>query len=456
MGKNNIQDYFVRSGLKEISLLRKHFKIRGQGDNVKITGEVSPTSIRDFYTEYFASVRPAKLRDEKILPSADTSKLRAWYVGQPDVNVLLNLVIRHCLYVDQVIIVDPLMSLLHYDVQERPAVWIQTILNRALCLCSLEDWIEQEIVLVVPNAFDYRPELRQLTLENFDAFWPQHTEEQKHEYEHHLVVRLLVNIFPEDRVGLLDMMESMGRVFAEGEQEDLLAEAKQYEDKYPIRFRIPSSYYTRYFKGNEKRTQVIDFSLGVPLLFAPTIADFAGAFLVFEHRFLYDLIALSQKPISMRLDSLQQLAIAFQSLDFPFLHNVPLKKALELRNKGYLRSFRLYLRELWSTIAQAEENESLDTKTFEFLDRLKSEYRDLEREWANITKDLRVKAITSGLVVGLSASSAVALGKIDWTAGALAAASAGLLKEHISGYSESSERRQNTYKNPLSVFLMLK
>jgi hypothetical protein len=367
--KKSRQDYFVRSGLKEISLLRKQFNIRGQGDDVRVAREVSPGSIKDFYREYFASVRPPSLGDDKILPRPDGSKLRAWYVGQPDVNVLLNLVVRHCLYVDQIVLVDPFIILPHDDVLERPQVWAQTVINRALCLCALENWIEQELILVIPSVFHYYPELRQLISENPYAFYPRHTDEQRQGSEHYFIARLLVNEPPDTRGALLDLIESMGRVFAEGERDELLSEAKQYEAKNPIRFRLSSSYYERHFKEMETSSQVLDFTLSVPLLLAPIIAEEIGAFLIFEHRLSYDLLLANQRPMSARSDSLQQLALAFQGLDFPFLHNVPLKQALDLRNRGYLNSFRVYLRELWSTVAEAEENESLDAKIFEFSDR---------------------------------------------------------------------------------------
>jgi hypothetical protein len=452
--KKSKRSYFVQSGLKEASLLRKHFSIRGQGDDVKLTGAFSPSKIKDFYREYFASVRPPNLGDDKILPKPERSKLRAWYIGQPDVNVLLNLVIRHCLYVEQIVVVDPFIDLPHDDVLNRPQVWAQTIINRALCLCALQDWIEQEIILVIPSLFYYYPELIQLISQMPYAFYPHQTDEQRREFERCLIIHLLVNEPPETRDALLDVIASMGRPFAEGERADLLDETEEYESKYPIRFRLSSDYYEKHFKGAETPSNIVDLTLSVPLLLAPVIAQQIGAFLIFERRLFYDMLSANQEPLNATSDSLQQLAVAFQELDFPFLHNVPLKQALELRKKGYLHSFRVYLRDLWSTVAEAEEDESLDAKILDFSDRLKSEHVTLEQEWNNIRNELRVKAATSGLIAGLSAASAIAVGNIDWKAGAIAGAA--VLKEHIAGYTGSSAKLQETYRNPLSVFLMLK
>lgn len=452
----NKQDYSVQSGLKEIALLRKHFNIKGQGDDVKVSGEITPSSIKDFYREYFASVRPTKLAEDKILPRPNKSKLRAWYVGQPDVNLLLNLVVRHSLYVDQIVIVDPFITLPHNDVLQRPQVWAESIINRALCLCALEEWIRHELVLIIPNVFYYRPELDQIIRQFPEVFYPQQTNDQKQEFERHRIIRFLLSEPPDLRVSALELLANMGRKFKEGEEEELLQQAEDYESKYPIRFRLSESYYKKHFKGEETTSQVLDFTLSVPLLLAPFIAEEIGSFLVFEHRLLYDLIEASQPSGKAKSDKLQQLAIAFQELDFPFLHNVSLRQAMAIRRKGYLHSFRLYLRDLWSAISGVEENENLDDRIFEFTDRLKAEYEKLEREWKEIRKELKVKAVTSGVTVGLSAGSAIALGNFSLTIGVVAGAIPGFMKEQLDGYSGSREKMRELYKTPLAVFLVLK
>ena len=454
--RNQKSDYFTQSGLKEISLIRKYFNIKGQGDDVKVAAEIPPSNIRSFFNEYFASVRPPNLGNDKIFPKPDKLKLRAYYIGQPDVNLLLNLVVRHCLYVDQIVIVDPFIILPHDDVLQRPQVWAQSLINRALCLCALEEWISQELVVVIPSIFHYRPELNELISQAPQAFNPHQTDGQQRDFEYHFITRLLVNEPPELRAAALDAIAQMGRPFIEGEKEEFLRQTAEYEAKFPIRFRLPSTYYDKYFRGANQISQILDITLGVPLLLAPTIAESMGAFLIFERRLFYDLISSNQQPLNTKSDATQQLALAFQGLDFPFLHDVSLKDALALRKKGYLHSFRVYLRGLWVTISQMEENATLDDRIFEFSDRLKAEYATLEKEWDNICKELSIKAITSGLIVGLSAGSPIVIGNINWTIGALAGASAGLLKENIAGYIGSADKIREIYKRPLSAFLMLK
>jgi hypothetical protein len=64
------KSYFVRSALKEISLLRKYFHITGVGDNVKVTDEITPEDVLNFFREYYATVRPPKLSRRVKITSA--------------------------------------------------------------------------------------------------------------------------------------------------------------------------------------------------------------------------------------------------------------------------------------------------------------------------------------------------------------------------------------------------
>jgi hypothetical protein len=452
----NNQDYFVRSALKEISLLREHFHIKGQGDDVNVAGEISPLDIKKFFKEYFAFVRPANLSEDKIRPKIDTTKIRAWYLGQPDINLILNLVIRHCLYVDQIVIVDPFIILPHADVINQPQVWAETLINRALCLCALEDWIAQEIVLIIPSVFHYHPELEEAMAQNPSAYMPKMTKQQYKELEHKFIVDLLVDEPLAQRASLLDLIEAMGRELGDNERENLLAEAAEYENAYPIRFRLSSEYYTKHFKGSQEISQVFASTLSSPMSYAPILAEQMGAFLIFEYRLLYDIITENYYKKDVVENPFQKIAIAFQNVDFPFLHNVSLKDALKIRKKGYLHRFRVYLRDLWTSVSEHPDTNLNDAQILEFSDRLKSEYSILEEEWNNIRQELRIKAITSGLTVGLSAGTAIAFGNINWTIGAVAGTSFGLLKEQFSGYVGSTDKLNATHKNPLSIFLMLK
>src|SRR5438034_8703344 len=127
--KRTSSDYFIEAGIRETRLLRKYFHIAGRSDHVRVTEELGPNDILGFFREFSASVRPPRLSDKKILPEPDASRLRGLYVGQPDVNSILNLIVRHALYVDQIVLVDPFTLMLPPEnprsPQNHPEIWAE-------------------------------------------------------------------------------------------------------------------------------------------------------------------------------------------------------------------------------------------------------------------------------------------------------------------------------------------
>jgi hypothetical protein len=439
------EDYFVKSGVREIELLRKHFHVVGDGDDVRVEKIITPADVRNFYREYFAGIRPSTLGFAKILPSPDRNKLRALYMGDTDANILLNTIVRHVLYVDQIIIVDPFLTLTLGDhpksVLNRPELWVSAIVNRALCLCAIQKWVEQSIILIIPNVFYYHPEMLQI---------PQGyrtTPELERAFEHRIVRDLLLSEYSENRSSMLDLLAKMGKKMSESERTEILAEVDQYENENPIRYRLDQKYFDKYFSDSQPRSEIfVTGNGGLPLFHASDIAKKTGSFLVFDYQHLYEMLCINFNQVDNQTDSFQQLSLAFQNLDFPFLHNVPSKKALELREQGYLLSFRNYLREIWETISTTENQQLLDNKMFDFRDRLTSEYTQLEREWQQIRKDLFVSATMSGVITGLTV---IAPGSISLGLAAAAAGGFGM-----TGYQAVKDLRQ-TNQNPLAILLKL-
>lgn len=442
--KKTANDYFIDSGLKELKLLRKHFHIEGGGDDVHVTKEVTPADITNFYRDYFARVRPNRLGFDKILPKPNPTKLRALYMGDPDVNILLNIIVRHALYVDQILIVDPFLTLIFRDhpesVLKHPELWVTVVVNRALCVCALEEWIKQGLVLLFPNMFHYHPELLRIPSKLSNP------PDLRQAFEHKLTRNLLVREHPEHRNAVLDLFARMGQEMSDSERSQLLEEAEQYERENPIRFRLASGYFDKHFPKSQTRGEIFATSNGgLPLIHASEFAEKTGSFLIFEDQFVYETLCVNFDQSNEKTDSLQQLSLAFQKLDFPFLHNMPLNKALQLRNEGYLLSFRNYLRELWQAITNTQSQQLLDAKIADFYDRLTSEYKQLEKEWEHMRRDFVISATITGVATGLTVivPGNIALG--------FAAAAGGL---GIAGYQNIRDLREAN-KKPLAVFLKL-
>lgn len=346
-------DYFLESGKAEIRILRKHFHIIGSGDNVRIAREITPEDITNFFREYLSRVRPSNLGDEKIFPQSDRTKLRSLYMGNPDANILLNVIVRHILYVDQILIVDPFLTLPPFEhpksPTKHPEMWVQVLANRALCLCALEDWVKSGLIVIFPNIFYHHPAKLRIPNRLYVG------DKQKKLMEERMIRNMLVNEHPEVRDSVLDVLVKMGKKISTDERTQLLNEVHQYEEENPIRFIFPKGCFDKYFGKSETISTAALESTGLPIVHASEIAGIVGAFLIFEDQFLYDILCTNVAQNDKRSDLLQQLSLAFQKLEFPFLNNVPSQKALELRNKGYLLSFRRYLRELWIAITMNDE-----------------------------------------------------------------------------------------------------
>ena len=436
-------DYFLESGKAEIRMLRKHFHIIGTGDNVRIAGEITTEDITDFFREYLARVRPPNLGDEKIFPKSDPTKLRSLYMGSPDANILLNVIVRHILYVDQVLIVDPFLTLIDFEhpkgPMKRPEMWVQVLANRALCLCALEDWVKSGLILIFPNVFYYHPEKLRIP----DKWYIG--SDQKQAFEKRLIRNLLVKEHPEVWDSVIDTIVKMGKNISTSERTQLFDEVHQYAEENPIRFRFPERYFDKYFGKSETVSTAQHDSTGLPMAHASEIAEIVGAFLIFEDQFFYDTLCANVAQRDKKSDLLQQLSLAFQKLDFPFLHNVPSQKALELRKKGYLLSFRKYLHELWVAITSINDNRLLNEQMNEFRERLEVEYSQLEREWEQIRKDLYVSAVMTGIATGVSVVSGnILLGLVPFVVGNMATPAHQSIKDI-----------RQTYEKPLGIFLKL-
>lgn len=456
---NGEDDYFTRSGLKEVQLLRKYFGIEGQGENVKLMTQIRPEDIKNFYREYFASVRPPKLAIDKILPKPDTSKLRALYVGDADANTLLNLIVRHALYVDQILLVDPFLIILRgaggsKNVLESPELWLESVLNKAFALCALEDWIREGIVVLFPNLFYYYPDLIETSIQMIPEGGMRRTPRQKAAQEHWQIMKLLVQEAPEARNSMIDLFQSNGANFTEDEIESLLREAEYYENENPIRFRLTPEDYDRLFGEAPTRGQMQGAGTGIPMPLASLFAKETGSFLIFEEAFLYEFFSTNFGSSARGTDVWQQLSGAFQKLDFHFLNNVPLRKALEIRRHGYFKSFRNYLLDLWATVSNSSDGPSLDNRVRAYIDRLEAEYAKLDGELKDIQRELRIHTLESvGFGVAAAASEAVATGKIEWIT---AAAGVGTtLLKGISGYASIERDRNKLYRKSIGVFLKL-
>lgn len=448
-------NFFQNRGIKEIHLLRKHFEIEGSGEKVKINN-ISIESIRKFYREYIATVSPVSLKSENILPTPDLNILRALYVGDADANMFINNVVRHSLYVDQILISDPLQSQIMLSPQDgvmtSPGKWIVTVANYALSLCSIEDWIKEGLILIIPKFSFYYPQVVQSFAQHYHQKALIVTKDYADKNRLAFCVNLIARAHPDDREAWIQSLIFHKVLTEQDDLENLYKLVDSYEKQNPIRFRLPMKDNRKYFLNNELPTQILSIDRGVPFTLANEISKETGSYLIFENKGLYDLYSKLIDEESRKPNSFEQIAIAFQGLDFPFLNNVTIDQALQIRKKGYLSSFRQYLNSLWITLSTTEDEQELEKKLFNYIDRLKAEYSTLEREWNDIYRELRIDALTKGAAAGLAT---VAVGNINLSFGLLTGLGISLLSG-VADYQKHSSAIREAKRNPLAIFVDLK
>jgi hypothetical protein len=94
---------------------------------------------------------------------------------------------------------------------------------------------------------------------------------------------------------------------------------------------------------------------------------------------------------SRERDAGDALAAAFVGSSLPMLNNVSLATALDLRRKGKLSAFRLYLQEVWAATSDASDDVKSAYRERALADRLSAEHTRASEEWAAIYKDLGEK-----------------------------------------------------------------
>jgi hypothetical protein len=408
--------------------------------------------VESFFTEYIASIRPPNLGARKILPQPNSKILRALYIGSPSANSFLNNLVRHSLYVDQILITDPFQSIVMLDhpqnVRDDPSIWIEVVVNKAIAVCAISEWIESDIVRVMPNPFYYHRDVLFQSADEWKARGLQISPEHSDEIIEEFLVELLLSEEESDWDGLLDSVEAMDRPMTDSDREHFKSRAQEHERQFPVRYRLSRQMMEKIEYKQGFSSKMISQGGGTPVHLAPEIANLTGSFMLFEKRRNYELLVRNfGRPES---DRFHEIALAFQDLDFPFLHNVPIDVALQAHREGHLSRFRNYLRETWGSAVTDESAEYDEGSSRAFSDRLSTEYASLQNDWDSIRKDFKLGAISRGIWSG---ASVVVAGTLHWAIGG--AGVVGSLAAAVREYRELSSRRDLAKSKPLSIFVEL-
>lgn len=402
-----------------------------------VAGSVTRSKVKNLYQNvpaYFPHKAPFKDICRDIASNSHTGM----YWGTPNINHIVSHLIRYALYVPRIVVTNPFCDMMIYHVEASPLdvpdKWKQIAVNQALFLASIEPWIREGIVILLPPVqwFDYelfKRELVPLSETNRCAL----NEEQNTALMWELFVEQLHN-WPLD---VIDTMLESDR--QQGMSEELIQAARkvaiQEAERNPIRYR-----------WSDRRTSLLKVGAGASLEAALFTAELCDAHLLLGEGFYkkrFDFAA--DAGVKLQSESLTKLARAFSDLRFSFLNAVTLDFVLGLRKENRLDNLRNFLGRLWRDISSLEELNGME-KVETFVEDLKDQYETYRREWEDISGSLTISG-TSALV---GTGAAILSGQFDMRIGAGVFASLGL-HALLASYDERRKKK----KHPLGVFLKL-
>jgi hypothetical protein len=461
--------------LEEIRSFKEIFAVKLTDTEVKVSDSITDSDVL-LFVERVRNLWDSKPDLLPHMPKKDDLKFRALYFGSPDMFTTANLLTRYALYCDQIVVIDSFSIFRgmnprarHTPFQE-PQSWVRQIVRDGIYLCSMEDWIWNDLVFATAFPLSFYDPLRKKHIEMMRIKLDGRSEEQWDALVDDTLDAQFLNQFTPDELRtmeprapdlkmihrLVEDEEWWNRVsrhlpgITRGkvvETLDNMNHKKQQIEKAINQLQKEPRRY-QWARSREFESQMSTFGSGMNLLDARWFADITGSHLVTDRRMIWNEILegkTEQKDHqSEKLEqSLSALAEAFQRLEFYFLNDIPLSFALQIRKENRLVGFRTYLRDFWNKVRREDQTEEQRLATIqEFRDNLDTQYQQFKKEF----DELRKNVLGKFGVAGASGAGAILSGQL-----ALGLFSLGVL---VAAYSDEA-KRQTKHAEALSVFLDL-
>lgn len=402
-----------------------------------VAGDISDGAIKRTYGRmpYFF---PHDAPYDRICSSISQRQVSGFYWGSSDVNQIASHLLRYALYTPHIIISNPFCDMMRYHMDasplEKPGAWRQLVVNKAIFLVSMEEWIREGIVIVLPplkwtNWDLFNSEIKAVSQRRFDGM----SKDQHQEAMAHSLMDFARGMHPDDLGWFIETYMKD----APNELKMLVRTlAKESFTSNPIRYQWAKS----------AEPQIIGTGTGNTLESAVFTSSLTGSYLLFgEDHFRRQYKSAQQTNVVEKTDDLTLLSSAFGQLEFTFLNAVELKFALELRQDGKLSRMRKYLHELWCQVSSVSGIERLSVDAA-FRDELEDQYQEYKREWREIQKSIMRNTIVGVAEAGLATLS----GNLQFSVAA-AGLAAFSLKELMGKYTD----RKSHERLPLGIFYEL-
>jgi len=348
----------------------------------------TPEAVKKIH-EALIDIWPPNTDIHSVLQGA-RSDVSGLYVGDYRREYIFKGLIRHSIYANKIIVVDPFVY--PYSVREKynpilaPEQYRKETLKNVNFWFLLAPWIDAGIVEIIrtPNDFDRRLNWNSLK-KQFKKF--EENEELRRAAEES--VRELGSRQKEKEIFkqliLPAPKEYLKKVFKDADLgkhgltlEEFIAFIEEERRKDPD--------FLETFKPGKNTRQLISFSSGASYDIAKLTANLTGSYLVTDIYSRWKEIEIDRESQNVESREWSPLAKAFQNLEFKYLNNLNLEHALILRKEKRLEHLRVFLRKVWKSACTAEPFSEINAKNL--ADELVSEIKRAEVEWKQIDLDL--------------------------------------------------------------------
>jgi len=312
------------------------------------------------------------------------------YIGDYRTEFILKGLVRHSIYADKLLVVDPFVYPRSVRDEFNPILTPEQYRSQTLknvnFWFSLVPWIKAGIVEIIrtPNDFD-----RQLN-------WDSIKRQQKKFEENEELKKALEESTRElkdrgvEEEALRDLILSAPNDYLEKVFRELALEKNGISLKdfiaYIEKIREENPNFLEPFESGKEAGQLHMLSSGASYDIAKLTTALTGSYLVTDIYSKWKEIEIDRESHHAENNEWTPFAKAFQSLKLKYLDNLSLEHALILRKEERLESLRVFLRKVWRSACTGEPFSEANAKIL--AEELREEVKKAEQEWKQIDSNL--------------------------------------------------------------------
>lgn len=327
------------------------------------------------------------------------------YIGDYDINYILRGIVRHSIYANKILVIDPFIYPKsvrdEYNPILEPAQYrLQTLKNVNFWL-SLLPWIEAGIIEVIRTPADFSHRLNWESMKRQERKFEEIAELKE---ASEVSVQEMEKRHLDKRAHTL-LLLSAPDSYIEGLIKDLGLEKEGYTAKDFLRYvhkqRERDPNFLEPLGPNAESGQFHIMTTGASYDIAQLTASLTHSYLVTDLYVRWREIEIDRSLNNAESRIWSPFAKTLQESPLKFLNNLQMKHALKLRNEGRLESLRSFLLKVWKHARTEQPFDETNARLF--AEELREEISSAEEEWEKIDQDL-LKIIGGELGAGLLAA----------------------------------------------------